>query len=179
MHKNTKILFSLGALFLLNACSAPAMNITSKPVGIQKSTEYISEGVTEIQPVEVRTYSRPEGTSQDQEIADITCEVKGRGYSAEVITPGIVNIPVYGQKSSSVSAHCNSATLAGTGVGQIVNFDLEQRQAATQNAGIYGGFVGSIIASGIASGMKAREGDRFAYKTVAVKLISKPTLSSK
>ena len=61
MRKSAKNVFILGSLLILTACSATKMNITTKPIGVQQTTGYVNTGITEIQPVEVRTFKKIEG----------------------------------------------------------------------------------------------------------------------
>jgi len=171
MQKSIKNIFTLGSVLLLTACSAAKMNITSKPVGVQQTAGYVSTGITETQPLEVRTYQKVEDSLK--EVQKVNCELKGRGFTAKVITPGIVNIPVYGKGSPAVTTYCTSNDLAGTKSALIANLDLQTRKASTANAGATGGLLGALIATAVSANMGERKGDRFAYNPIAVTISPK------
>ena len=87
-----------------------------------------------------------------------------------VITPGIVNIPVYGKGSPAVTTYCQNNNLAGTKSALIANIDLQNRKASTANAGATGGLIGALIATAVSAKMGEKKGDRFAYNPITVNI---------
>ena len=100
-------------ILMLTSCSNnKPLAVNDKPISVEPNSDYIAEGITELKPVEVRTYQKV--GKELVEIAGANCHVKGEGYSVRVLSPSLVAIPLYGKtKASMVLMSCNKKDLFG------------------------------------------------------------------
>jgi hypothetical protein len=91
------------------------------------------------QIVEVRTYAETEGGGTGDEFAGARCQVKARDFSADLVSPGKVRVPVYRAQSSQLAVQCQKdgfkPRLVDIGA---YNVTKAERMQAGGNAGVVG-----------------------------------------
>lgn len=95
----------------------------------------------------------------DREISGVPCELIGSGFSARVVTPASVNVPVYGLRSKAIYVKC-------TYKGQekdvsLAAVNITENKAMASGAG--GGLLGVIIVSAVVAGRKNKDQDEYGY----------------
>ena len=95
----------------------------------------------------------------DKEITGVPCEVTGSGFSARVVTPAAVNVPVYGLRSKAIYVEC-------TYNGQVKDVSLAAVNITENKAlanGASGGLLGVIIVGAVVAGRKNKDQDEYGY----------------
>ena len=149
-------------LFLFCAACATNEPVTSVPVDVITVDKSAHSGLVGYEPIYVRTYLKPAGKSRT-EIKNVTCEIKGPGYTAKVVTPGIVNLPDKRDRSSSVNIICKKD-------GEIRNAIVtpyNKTSANLVNSGGSGGLLGVLLVSGIDS-IRNKTDDDWGYPNAEI-----------
>lgn len=143
------------ALLTLAACDGPAP-ISSAPVSVTPTGNPVLRGVIGFEPTPVRAY---QGRN---ELAGVTCDIAGVGYTAKVVTPGLVNLPDQAAQSQPVTATCRKDDAVRTVVVQAFSRTASQNRASAQaNGGILG-----VVFSGVVEGVRDKTNDDWAYPTI-------------
>lgn len=143
------------AVLALAACEGSAP-ITSAPVSVTPTGNPVLQGVIGFEPTEVRAY-------QDRaELAGVACDIAGVGYTANVVTPGLVNLPDQRAQSQPVTATCRKDEAVRTVVVQPFSRTASNnRQTAQANGGILG-----VVFSGVVEGVRDKTNDDWAYPMI-------------
>lgn len=64
------------------------------------------------------------------ELAGVTCDIAGVGYTAKVVTPGLVNLPDQAAQSQPVTATCRKDDAVRTVVVQAFSRTASQNRAS-------------------------------------------------
>ena len=92
------------------------------------------------QLVEVRSFKTTEdGAGVQEEMAGAACEVRASNFSADVVTPAKVRVPIYRQASSVLSVACRKDGFAPKMESvSVVNVSRSQRYAMGGSGGVIG-----------------------------------------
>ena len=146
----------MAVLLLVASCTEYQ---TAKPVDV-KFTSSAQQGLRGYTPMTVRAFRGQIG--QNSEISGIACDVVGSGFTAKVITPATVNMPVYGAASKSVYVKC-------THDGETIDVNRNAyniTEDKTISAGASGGLVGVLVMGAAMAGRKDRDSDQYGYQPV-------------
>ena len=192
------ILASLFALTLLGCAAKPlevgTITKIKAPAGTQGTDVYHlrrknGEQVPAFagdQILEVRTYANQEskdtGIKAGDEMAKATCRVEARDYSADVVTPAKLRVPIYRTKSSPLSVSCQKPGYKPSSVVvEVFNKTKEQRRdtasAAGAGAGIAGVVAGLLVAE-IINASSDETAHEFKYRPVRVKMDAENVVAS-
>lgn len=149
------------SVLLLTGCSA--MQISQPPVEVThnqlSSRDY--DASRTIEPITVRSKLGGEVTGSEFEGAE--CVLKNEMYSANVVTPGIVNFPVHGMHSDPVTVTCRHEGQVSTKVSQLYS----KQDDATRRSAVHGGLIGMLVGEAFISGRDKSEHD-YGYTDVIV-----------
>ena len=148
-----KKLIAITACLLVSAC---ADFKTAKPADIKFNSKQ-QAGVRGYHPMPVRAFVG--SATADKEITGVPCEVTGSGFSARVVTPAAVNVPVYGLRSKAIYVEC-------TYNGQVKDVSLAAVNITENKAlanGASGGLLGVIIVGAVVAGRKNKDQDEYGY----------------
>lgn len=149
------------SIFALSACATPAP-VSTEPVNVtvtDKSKNFSTEG---IESVYVRTFIDSKGEPK-KEVTNVTCVVKGDGYKASVVTPGLLNMPDRGRRSKPASITCTKGDEIRSAAIQPYN----KTSRRMMNAGEAGGLLGVIIMAGYDTA-RNKTNDDWGYQSVDV-----------
>lgn len=92
------------------------------------------------QLVEVRTYRVTEdGAGAQEEFAGAACELKASNFSADVVSPAKVRVPIYRQASSVLSVACKKDGFVPKMESvSVVNVSKNERYAMAAGTGVIG-----------------------------------------
>lgn len=148
------------SLALTAACaSAP---IETAPVDVSYTSSSATKGLAGYHPLTVRSYARQEG-QQRVETSGASCKVAGSGFNATVVTPGIVNVPVYGPATRSISVTCNDGEQSKTVVAAPYNVTSAKRI----ESGAAGGLIGIMVMAG-ADAVSDKSNDAWGYREARI-----------
>lgn len=143
------------ALLTLAACEGSAP-ITSAPVSVTPTGNPVLQGVIGFEPTPVRAY---QGRN---ELSGVTCDIVGVGYTARVVTPGLVNLPDQRAQSQPVTATCRKdEAIRSVVVHAYSRTASNNRESAQANGGILG-----VVFSGVVEGVRDKSNDDWAYPTI-------------
>ena len=107
------------------------------------------------QVVYIRTYASAKGTFGNEiagkEFAGANCRVKARYFSANVVTPGAIRVPVYRQYSSPVSVSCKKPGFRTQTV-SLAAFNktkTDRQNGVPSSAGLIVSLVGTLAVAAI------------------------------
>lgn len=109
----------------------------------------------------------------DSEVLGIPCKIAGTGYTAEVSTPAVVNLPTYLGKTDPINVVC------GTGAAKVAQKVMANNAtfAAINNAsGGQGGILGALVEMAAKAAIAAARNpaeDKFNYMPVFVDMTPK------
>jgi hypothetical protein len=120
------------------------------------------------QIVEIRSispdYTNPETSTR--EFAGATCEVSASNFTATVVTPAKLRVPIYGQATSPLALQCTKSgfrpkltTIA------VQNVSRSQRMGMGASGGVIG-----VAAALVAEGMSNPANDEYKYQPIFVEL---------
>lgn len=98
-----KMIVGLIILAGVSGCSLP-LDITSNPVDVTFASPAYTRGIVAYDPVEIRAHGTING--ERAELSNVVCHLHGSGFSAEIFTPALVNMPDYGARSRPVAVRC-------------------------------------------------------------------------
>jgi hypothetical protein len=177
-----RLLIGVAAVGLLAGCAAPGLEVarvtdirpTNKAAGLDVYAERRRAGdkVPDFagdQLVDVRTYrEREENGYSDEEIAGAKCSVKARDYSAEVVTPARIRVPLYRRESSPLSVSCEHPQYQPRSIVlDVYNKTKQDNYSASAGSGLVGFLVMAAI-----NEMSDENTHTFAYP--AARLVMKP-----
>lgn len=148
-----KKIITLATCVMLGAC---AEYQTAKPVDVVFNAKQ-QQGLRGYHPTAIRAFN---GTAtQKTEIVGAPCEVTGSGFSAKIVTPAAVNIPVYGLRSKALYVKCsfNGQELDKS----VPPLNLTEQKALANGAS--GGLLGVIVVGAVVAGRKNKEQDEYGY----------------
>jgi hypothetical protein len=129
----------------------------------------LSEKYNGEQTIEIRTFNSEGGDTWTAapEITGANCELKHEYFTASVVTPHAIRVPLYGSQTRQFSVTC-----AKNGYQQTVQVvsPYNVSQANRRSAGSQGGLLGVLIAEMINSASDP-EDDQFEYTGAAVTLV--------
>lgn len=120
------------------------------------------------QIVEIRSYSHgyTNPDTQTHELAGVACDVSASNFTASVVTPAKLRVPIYGQASSPLALQCNKPGFKPKLVTAAVqNVSRSQRMGMGASGGVIG-----VAAALVAEGMSNPANDEFKYQTVMVEM---------
>jgi hypothetical protein len=154
---------------LCAACTPPLLSVTSVPVDVNVADESQISDAVGYEPIYIRTYSQA-GNEPKLEIKDVTCEAKAPGFDAQVITPGILNLPDRRNLSSDVIITCTKDGITETGVAMPFNRTSENIANAGVGAGS-GNLIGAFVVQWIKNVYAAerdKSEDDWGYRNVDI-----------
>lgn len=157
----TRAPVGIALILIVSACGAPPLDVTSRPVDVSFSSKSATTGIEGYSAVGVRSYVKSDGKSV--ETSGVECSVKGSGFSTKVTTPGLVNLPDYGQKSRPVMFTCSYADSIKT----VQSVPFNATSNANVQAGANGGILGALIMAGVNTA-RDKSDDDWAYPQVRV-----------
>ena len=148
-----KIIVSLAVLALVAGC---AEYQTAKPVDV-KFSKSAQQGVRGYSPMPVRAFKGQ--VAQNNEIIGVPCEVIGSGFSAKVVTPAAVNMPMYGAGSKAVYVKCTYEGEKLDTSFAAQNITENKAMATGANAGL----LGVLIVGAVVAGRTNKDSDEYGY----------------
>ena len=107
------------------------------------------------QVVYIRTYASTKGTfgneAEGKEFAGAHCHVKARYFSADIVTPGAIRVPVYRKYSSPVTVSCKKQGFRARTV-SLAAFNKtksDRQNAVPAGSGLIVGLVGTLAVAAI------------------------------
>lgn len=121
------------------------------------------------QIVQVRTYMEGDANNLSQEIPGAACKLSATEYSADIVTPAKVRVPIYRAQSSTLAVKCEKE-----------GFLPKMQEAAVENEtqnkrlemGSNGGLIGVALALAV-NGVSDTANDDFKYPVVKVVMAPK------
>ena len=147
------------------------MEITSAPVDVSRTSEFVATNYVGDHPTTVRSYFVGEdekGREERIEFSGAKCQVKGRGFRAKFSTPAVVNLPDHGFHSQAVTGSCTTGKDVRPIVARPYNITVANMR---NNSGAGGGVAGVLVASiatSIALAANDPTNDDFGYLSVGV-----------
>lgn len=146
----------LAGVLALGACGG-GLPISTAPQSVRFTGEVPLSLVQSYDPVELRTRIGKD------EAPGAGCRLEGNGFTATVMTPALINLPVFGDKTRAVTVHCKLGENARTQVFQPYNATSKEKQSAAYNNGV----IGAVVV-GIAEGVRDRTNDHYTYRGMVV-----------
>lgn len=154
--KTSSLGFSLLVAVALSACGSSAP-IASAPVSVTPTGNPPLKGVIGFEPTEVRAFNKDK-----KEISGVTCDIQGVGYTAKVVTPGLVNLPDQRANSQPVTTVCRLDDEIRSVVVKAYSKTSESNQ---NSASVNGGLIGAAV-SGIVEGVRDKSRDDWGYPKI-------------
>ena len=153
-----KKLLSLLSLCLLAACAKPLEVTTITPIQTANGSGNIdvyadSRSAGEVVPeftgdqiVDVRSYTSNKNGNKGKEFAGASCVLEARDFTANLVTPAKVRVPLYRDQSSPLTVSCthkdHHPKLAERAV---FNLTKAERLDAGSNAGLAGVLIMAVV----------------------------------
>jgi len=168
----------LGAAMALSACAKP-MEVSSiteiNPTTGAKSIDVLEPkrvarrtGVPEFagdQIIEIRTFAYQQGAGE-QEIAGATCKLTASDFTAQMVTPAKVRVPLYRVQSPALAVSCEKLGYARK---LITVSAYDSVRANRYGSGTGGGLLGVAVVAAI-DGMSDNSKNEWKYPPVNVVL---------
>jgi hypothetical protein len=168
----------LGAAIALSACAKPmeVSSITeiksttgSRSIDVLEPKRIAGQaGVPEFagdQIVEVRTFAFKDGEGR-QEVAGATCQLSTSDYTAQLVTPAKVRVPLYRVQSAELAVSCEKPGYARK-LTTVSAFDEVRAKRLGSSTG--GGVLGVLVVSAV-DGMSDNTKNNWKYPPVTVEL---------
>jgi hypothetical protein len=105
------------------------------------------------QLLEVRTYTAENGNGE-QEIADVACTVSAADFSANLVTPAKVRVPLYRAQSSTLAVSCDKPGFKKRSITvAAVDATRNSRYATGSSAGAIG-LIAAVAVDGLSDNTK-------------------------
>ncbi|RNF33147.1 hypothetical protein A7A09_018430 [Paracoccus methylarcula] len=115
-------------------------------------------GVIGFEPTPVRSYK------DRKEIAGAACDVQGVGYTAELTTPGLVNLPDQRSNSQPVTVTCIADGVTRTEVASAYSKTSQKNSNNAAGSGLLGA---AIV--GVYNGVRDKSNDDWGYPEIRVR----------
>lgn len=145
---------------LVAGCNSTT-EITNKPVDVAFKSNAAAQGIVGYEPTPVRAYLKSDG--KKAELTGVPCQIEGSGYSAKLLTPSLVNLPDYRDKSRPVSVSCTYDGKQATA--QSLPYNATSENMMNNSSG--GGLLGAIIVAGI-DAARNKSNDDWSYHSASV-----------
>jgi hypothetical protein len=129
------------------------------------------------QLIEVRTFSEPqEGSGVGDEFAGASCKLSARDFSADVVTPAKVRVPIYRAQSSPLAVQCTKDGFKPK-MTEVTAYN-ETKQSRYNSAG-GGGVIGFLVVTAINAASDETTHDfKYPVARVAMESTSRPAVVS-
>lgn len=154
----SKRINTIAVCSVLSACASYA-TIESAPVTPQYKAAASQLKANAIEPVTVRAFQSADDSSGKQELIGVSCVVSSAFYEANVVTPGIVQLPSFAQQTPAVTLSCTQGEQTVTRIIEPYNKTVEERTGA---AG------GGLLTYAIVAAATREENSVFTYGLLSV-----------
>ncbi|MCG3267478.1 hypothetical protein [Yoonia sp. I 8.24] len=151
--------FIVVGLALTAACAEPGAPIETAPVTPRYTAASSQLTANAIQPIPVRAYQAKTDTTARQELVGVSCEVNTAFYSADVVTPAIVQLPSFARQTPAVSLVCTHDGQTRTEIIEPFNKTVSER---TASAG------GGLLAYALVAAATNADNSVYSYRTLSV-----------
>ena len=117
-------------------------SVTQRPIEVKPKSDFNYAGVIGYQPVTIHT-----ATTKGKPVRDAYCELTGRGFTANFLTPAIVQVPNFGKATGDLVIYCR---FEAQSISRIVKVQKNRRINLTGLAAGVGTAVGGPLAGAAA-----------------------------